>query len=89
MSVWIEIWIPELTIFNDLDFYFCYHWAALGGPNGGIGSNLEDLGSSLGGPRGAFVGHFGGLGAPLGAFGAQSLPKTAGLSYGPLLWSDF
>ena len=43
------------------------------------------LGGPLGGPRGAFWA----LGVTLGAFGSQSLPKTAGLGYGLLFGSDF
>ena len=33
--------------------------------------------------------HFGSQGVPLGAFGAQSVPRTALLSYGRSILSDF
>ena len=60
--------------------------------------NLGALGGSLGpgGSQNLILGflralgrHFGGLGVPLGAFGAQSLPKTASPFHARSLFSDF
>ena len=33
--------------------------------------------------------HFGSQGVPLGAFGAQSVPRTASLDHGRIILSDF
>ena len=54
-------------------------FGVLGAP---LGADFSVLGPHLGD-------HFKGLGVPLGGFGAQLLPKTAGLSWRPSLLKDF